>query len=142
MRRFFLIVLTVVSVFALGSTTVWLHRARRAPFSMVPLGPRLSTNGSASFQVGLTNPSRSTVECLVGRVTRNRASYQRVVLPPGSGTQVGLPLKGAREPWTLDVAYQRSPGKVEHFLRRIGARLRLCAREPARQKLESVEVAQ
>lgn len=138
LRRFICIVLPVLGVLALAGLILWLSRSHAPLLSMVPMGPVMATNGTRAFMVAVTNNSRSSIECHVCRDAVGNSVTKRVELSPKSGVTVSLPLKGA-SPWTLNVWYQRQPSKAEYLLRRIGARLRLCPRAPARQKLTGVE---
>lgn len=136
LRRFIYMVPLVLGVVALAG---FLLNHPRAPLSMVPIGPVVTTNGTGAFLVAITNNSRARIECHVCREAVGRSSMKRVELSPESGVVVRLPLKSA-SPWTLNVWYQRQPDRLESLLRRIGARLRLCARAPALQKMAGVEV--
>lgn len=141
MRRWLLILAVVLGLAALAGAALGLSARRALLVSMVPIGLAPSSQGTNAFLVALTNHSTSTVECHVGRLVGNTSHYRRVRLAPRAGTVVELPPPKAVSPWTLDVVYQRIPGAVEFFLRRVGARLRLCSRQPAVERMERVVVA-
>lgn len=145
------IVATLIVVVAVGACIISIVSASSSGDShvqIVPLGLVISPDGTVKYEVGLTNQTSYTLECIVspakvvtasdGTISTNFFAMGRVVLEPRAGTQIAI--TPPREPsWTLMAAHRRLLSNTGAYFRGLGSRVGLCQFVIERQ-MTSIEI--
>jgi|GEM_PF-5168598 hypothetical protein len=147
MRRFriFILLVGVVAIVILVTLLVGRQPSR---VNVVPLGHVTYDAGYPGYLFAVTNLTNRKLEVEIWRIgitnSPNAATsyvYRLTTsLKPMAGTWLILypPVEGVR--WSVDVRCLRYAGKVETKLRTLGARFRLCKREPQWEYLRRIEI--
>jgi hypothetical protein len=140
--RSFAIVAAVVITLCIVFTTL----SSRSPVSASALGRR-SSKDDVGYLFAVTNHASQSLDVMLRRDNAPKEGMvgaftsQRVVQPGASWTAALYPPPEG-VPWSATILYLRRPGRMETHLRRAGAWLGLCKRDPQWEVAVTIDIKQ